>query len=124
MHGDMWLNRLATLSDDSRTRLVDALNTIWPDALGVFEELPRENELVAEGILPHSNVQMQSDWLAEIAPYFHNLNLPFPAEEHDGTYRPTVEAITGGRQGQHTPEFTELWEEMTSVYRLDPEAVW
>src|SRR3954470_970298 len=49
MHGDMWLNRLATLSDDSRTRLVDALDLIWPDGLGVFEELPRESELVAEG---------------------------------------------------------------------------
>jgi ring-1,2-phenylacetyl-CoA epoxidase subunit PaaC len=124
MHGDMWLNRLATLSDESRTRLIDALNMIWPDALGIFEELPRENELVAEGILPHSNAQMQSDWLAEIAPYFNNLSLPFPAEEKDGTYQPTIEAITGGRRGEHTPESTELWEEMTSVYRLDPEAVW
>src|SRR4051812_39049768 len=85
MHGDMWLNRLATLSDDSRTRLVDALNMIWPDALGIFESLPGEDELVAQGILPEPSAKLQSDWLAEIAPYFHNLNLSFPAEEKDGT---------------------------------------
>jgi ring-1,2-phenylacetyl-CoA epoxidase subunit PaaC len=124
MHGDMWLNRLATLSDDSRTRLINALNIIWPDALGIFEELPGEGELVSEGILPQSTADLQSIWLAETAPYFHNLDLPFPAVEETGIYRPTIEAITGGRRGQHTPEFTELWEEMTSVYRLDPEAVW
>src|SRR5438067_3760011 len=124
MHGDMWLNRLATLSDDSRQRLIDALDAIWPDALGIFEELPDESDLVAQGILPEPNSQLLTEWLAEIAPYFLNLDLPFPAVEDSGTYRPIVEPVYGGRRGQHTPEFTELWEEMTSVYRLDPEAVW
>jgi ring-1,2-phenylacetyl-CoA epoxidase subunit PaaC len=124
MHGDMWLNRLATLSDDSRQRLIDALDIIWPDAFGIFEELPGESDLVEQGILPEPNSRLSAEWLAEIAPYFLNLDLPFPAVEESGTYRPTVEPVYGGRRGQHTSEFTELWEEMTSVYRLDPEAVW
>lgn len=126
MHGDMWLNRLANLSQDSRQRLVAALDTIWPDALGVFEELPGENKLVAEGILPAATSELQAEWLAQVAPYFNSLSLPFPAVEDAGTglYHPTIEPVYGGRRGQHTEEFTELWEEMTSVYRLDPEAVW
>ena len=54
------------------------------------------------------------------------LGLPFPAEPDRNTdlYRPTIAPAYGGRRGEHSPEFTELWEEMTSVYRLDPEAVW
>ena len=124
MHGDMWLNRLATLSDDSRQRLLDALDVIWPDALGIFEELPGEEELVNSGILPAPSSQMLSAWLGEIEPYFRNLDLPIPAEESAGVWHPTIEPMVGGRRGQHTPEFTTLWEEMTSVYRLDPEAIW
>jgi ring-1,2-phenylacetyl-CoA epoxidase subunit PaaC len=126
MHGDMWLNRLATLSADSRRRLIDALDIIWPDALGIFEELPGESELVEQGVLTQSSSRMLREWLDQIAPYFRNLDLPFPAAQDPDTlfYKATVNPVSGGRRGQHTPEFTGLWEEMTSVYRLDPEAVW
>jgi hypothetical protein len=38
--------------------------------------------------------------------------------------RDVIRIRPGGRRGEHTEEFTELWTEMTSVYRLDPEAIW
>lgn len=126
MHGDMWLTRLANLSTDSRARLEAALVVLWPDALGIFEPLPGEEQLIADGVLPGTMADMCTDWLGQITPYFYNLELPFPAtlDERTGLYIPTVEPVYGGRRGQHTEEFTELWEEMTSVYRLDPQAVW
>ena len=126
LHGDMWMNRLAMLSEDSRNRLVASLEILWPDALGVFEPLPGEADLVADGTLPSTMAEMQTEWLAQIAPYFYNLNLPFPAEQDPDTrqYSATVQPVYGGRRGEHTEEFTELWTEMTSVYRLDPEAIW
>jgi ring-1,2-phenylacetyl-CoA epoxidase subunit PaaC len=69
---------------------------------------------------------MQAEWLEQVAPYFESLGLPCPVERDasTGRYVPTVEPVYGGRRGEHTPELAELWEEMTSVYRLDPEAVW
>ena len=81
---------------------------------------------MADGTLPSTMAEMQAEWLAQIAPYFYNLNLPFPAEQDPDTrqYRATVQPVYGGRRGEHTEEFTELWTEMTSVYRLDPEAIW
>jgi ring-1,2-phenylacetyl-CoA epoxidase subunit PaaC len=126
MHGDMWLNRLANLSPDAHKRLEDALAEIWPDALGIFEELPGEADLLNDGTLPAPMEYLQGQWLAQIAPYFERLSLPFPAEPDHNTdlYRPTIAPKYGGRKGEHSPEFTDLWEEMTSVYRLDPEAVW
>ena len=126
MHGDMWLNRLATRSPISREHLVEALASIWPDALGVWESLPGEEQLVADGILPQSQENLRADWLGQIAPYFENLGLEFPAhmESGSGLYVPNVEPVFGGRLGQHTADFTALWDEMTSVYRLDPAATW
>lgn len=126
MHGDMWLRRLANLSPESRERLVAALEALWPEALGVFEPLPGEERLVSTGILAASMQELQAEWLEQIAPYFEQLDLPFPAakDRRTGRYAPTVEPLYGGRRGEHTAEFTQLWEEMTSVYRLDPEAVW
>lgn len=126
MHGDIWIKRLANFSPESRERLIAALNGLWPDALGMFEPLPGEEELVASGALPASMRELQAEWLEQVAPYFESLDLPFPAEkdENTGRYAPTVEPVYGGRQGKHTAELAELWEEMTSVYRLDPEAVW
>ncbi len=126
MHGDMWLKRLANLSDESRRRLESALDALWPDALGIFEPLPGEEKLVAEGILAAPMQELQAEWLEQIAPYFEQLALPFPArqDESTGRYMPTIQPVYGGRRGEHTQEFAELWEEMTSVYRLDPQAVW
>jgi ring-1,2-phenylacetyl-CoA epoxidase subunit PaaC len=125
LHADMWMNRLATRTDDSRSRLITALESLWPDALAIFEPLPGEEALINDGILPATMADMQAEWLAQIAPYFHNLDLPFPAtEDTQGRYTTDIQPTHGGRSGQHIPEFTELWEEMTSVYRLDPEAVW
>ncbi len=126
MHGDMWLTRLAILNPVSRDRLVAALDEVWPYAPGVFEPLPGEEQLVADGVLPMAHKDMQALWLAQIAPYFYNLGLPFPAhkDDHTGLYTPDFQPVYGGRQGQHDEEFARLWEEMTEVYRLDPEAVW
>lgn len=126
LHGDLWMKRLANLSDESRGRLISTLETLWPDALGIFEPLPGEEELVSGGVLPVSMQDLQAEWLEQIEPFFESLDLPFPArrDEVTGRYVPGVEPVYGGRQGKHTSELAELWEEMTSVYRLDPEAVW
>jgi ring-1,2-phenylacetyl-CoA epoxidase subunit PaaC len=126
MHGDMWFNRLATLDDSGRSRLEAALAELWPDALGVFESIQGEEELLRDDTLAAPMQALQAEWLGQLAPYFESLKIAFPArqDERSGLFAPTVEPVYGGRQGKHTPEFAELWEEMTSVYRLDPEAVW
>jgi ring-1,2-phenylacetyl-CoA epoxidase subunit PaaC len=126
MHGDAWLTRLATLSDVSKEKLDVALNKLWPDAMALFEELPVEAQLMEENILPTTMADMRSEWLSQVAPYFQNLDLPFPAkqDERTGLYVPTIEITYGARRGEHTNEFEALWKEMTEVYRLDPEAVW
>ena len=36
----------------------------------------------------------------------------------------TIVPRTGGRRGEHTQDFRDLWEQMTMVYRMEPQAQW
>ena len=137
MHVHAWLERLANGTSEARQRLEQALERLWPDALGMFEEFAGEKTLLAAGILTRSSVQLQQDWLASLAPTFKRLRLPFPISRVENTsekereslpanttYSPTIAAHTGGRRGEHTQDFYNLWEQMTMVYRLEPNAQW
>jgi ring-1,2-phenylacetyl-CoA epoxidase subunit PaaC len=129
MHVHAWLERLAESTPEAHQRLVQALERLWPDALGLFEPFPSEDLLLGTGILTIASASLQQEWLAAIAPLFERLRLPFPVlrvELSTGVaqYQPTITPRHGGRRGQHTSDFVKLWEEMTMVYRLDPQASW
>lgn len=128
MHFQVWLERLANGTAESRQRLEKAIIDLWPDALGMFEPFPDEELLLRSGTLTLSSPQLQQEWLTAIAPVFAQLGLPFPMEQassHDQVkYRPTIAPRIGGRLGQHTSDFFWLWEQMTMVYRLEPQANW
>jgi ring-1,2-phenylacetyl-CoA epoxidase subunit PaaC len=79
MHAEMWAARLR---DEPRFR--DAVNELWPYALGVLEPEQR----------------------AELA------------------RRVGLDVVTAHERGEHTPELTELWNEMTEVRRSVPGASW
>lgn len=116
MHVHVWLERLASGTLEAQRRLEAALERLWPDALGMFEAFPGEEQLVAAGILKTSSAQLQHEWLAVVTPILERLHLP--------TYHMTMTPRLGGRYGQHTQDFQALWEQMTMVYRLDPQASW
>lgn len=137
MHVHAWLERLANSTSEARQRLEQAFERLWPDALGMFEEFVGEEILLRKGILTISSAQLQQEWLATIAPIFERLHLPFPVSRVEYTfgqdeealttntrYQPTITAHTGGRRGEHTQDFYGLWEQMTMVYRLEPNAQW
>ena len=46
-----------------------------------------------------------------------------PQTIEDKTSQPIIPR-TGGRRGQHTQDFRDLWEQMTMVYRMEPQAQW
>jgi ring-1,2-phenylacetyl-CoA epoxidase subunit PaaC len=124
LHAQTWLDRLASGGPEARKRQRAAFEALWPDALGLFEPLPREAELVAAGVLPDSFAALQQRWLSNIAEPLRRLGLPFPFAEGQGGWQPLVAPEYGGRRGERSEHFMTLYEQITSVYRLDPNASW
>jgi ring-1,2-phenylacetyl-CoA epoxidase subunit PaaC len=113
-HAQAWLERLAVAGGEARRRLEAALQTLGPDAATVFAPLPDEGELVAAGLLPVPMAELEERWRERLAATFARLRLDPPG--------PAAEPEHG--RDRHTAAFAGLWEEMTMVRRLDPEAVW
>ncbi len=115
MHLRTWLDRLAA-SPAARPRLLAALHSLWPDALGFWEELEGEDSLVASGAMPLSSEAMRERWLTRITAELEEHGISGP----DAGLTPR----TGGRRGERSPGFEEFWAEVTQVYRLHPGATW
>jgi ring-1,2-phenylacetyl-CoA epoxidase subunit PaaC len=124
LHGHTWLDRLASGGAEARARQRAAFQGLWPDALGVFEPLAGEAALVEAGILPDSSATLRDRWLSSLAESLRRLELPFPFAERNGGWEALVAPEYGGRRGEHSESFMRLYEQITSVYRLDPSAKW
>ncbi len=114
LFSDAWLVRLTRSGPDGHGRIQAALQSAWPDALGIFEATPELARLVEGGALRPSPAEQVARWEADVRARLTDLELEAPA----------VEARTGGRAGLHTPDLTALLDEMTSVWRTDPAARW
>jgi ring-1,2-phenylacetyl-CoA epoxidase subunit PaaC len=124
LHAQTWLERLAAGGSEARRRQHTAFRARGPDALGLFEPLACESELVTAKMLPDSFANLQQRWLGSIAAPLRRLDLPFPFVECGTAWEAQINPIYGGRRGEHSDHFVELHNNITSVYRLDPCAKW
>jgi ring-1,2-phenylacetyl-CoA epoxidase subunit PaaC len=113
MHVDAWLRRLAGTHGEPRDRLLAALEKLGPDATSVFTPVAGEAVLVMAGIVEGPMAELRGRWLRDLSLTFAQLDLPMPPTASDPR----------GREG-HGEAWRWLWGELTSVRRLDPEAVW
>lgn len=131
-HVHAWMRRLAGPSDgasppvneEPRRRLREACERLWPDALTVLAPPEGEGLLLEAGILPEPLDALRQRWLAELAPLFAELELPFPFRRAGGRLEATVEQPAAGRRHRRGEDFRWLWGEFTSVYRSEPGATW
>jgi ring-1,2-phenylacetyl-CoA epoxidase subunit PaaC len=152
-HARLWFDRLSAGPVAARERFAAGLTQALREALGLFEALSGEDQLVAEGVLPRSNEDLLAEWLERIGRELEASSLDFVLAEHRemGEMIPTSSGVVeeahtlavpgierrdgrwvhvgefsgvGGRQGRHTEDFVALWEEMTNLYRSVPGASW
>jgi ring-1,2-phenylacetyl-CoA epoxidase subunit PaaC len=114
LHMHAWLERLADGGDEPRSRLVAALERLWPDALCVLGGIEGDDLLVEAGVLAEPMAAVRRRWLAGLAPELERLGLPGPP--------PDLPA--GCRGPDRSDDFRWLWDQFTMVRRSDPEAVW
>jgi len=152
-HARIWFRRLAEGPVQARERLSEGLEQAVPEALALFEQLPDEEALVRDGVLPTPMEELLGVWLAGLGADLESVSLDYVLSRHKrvGELVPTSsgeaeEGSTlevpglerrgdrwvhvggfvgaGGRRGRHTEDFDALWEEMTMLYRAVPGATW
>ena len=153
-HANEWFRRFSGGPVEARQRFARGLESAMAEALALFETLPSEDALVADGVMPSSNDDLLATWLERIGAELEGASLDWVLSAHTqagGEMVPTssgeieagptlsvpgVErrderwvhvgafAGDGGRRGRHTEDFVTLWEEMTDLYRALPGATW
>jgi ring-1,2-phenylacetyl-CoA epoxidase subunit PaaC len=144
IHADTWMNRVAHGPLEGRTKLAEAVTEAFPEALGLFEPLENEDQIIAEGLMPASSDELSqrfSDRLAgsldnfgftghvvsrstERAEFVASSSGDLIAGDESTDQEPQDHAALGGRQGRHSDDFKELWAVMTKTYRENPGATW
>jgi ring-1,2-phenylacetyl-CoA epoxidase subunit PaaC len=118
LHARAWLERLAAGPPEARDRLSAGLQAAFPEAVGLFEAVPAEAELLVDGTLPLPSGELLARWRDAVDAELRPLGLDHVVD------RALEVPARGGRAGVHTQDFTELWDEMTRLYREDPAARW
>ncbi len=116
-HANTWVVQLgAKGNEESRARMQAALNEVFPLALGIFEPSDFEPELAEDGIFPGEKALCER-WLEVVTPIVHQADLVLPPLVD-------VKPSYGGRKGYHTEYLGPMLEEMSEVFRIDPDAEW
>lgn len=116
LHADTWIQRLGTATEESVTRMQKALDYAMPFAMGIFERSPYESELVQSGIFGGEE-ELERRWIARINTVIAGTRLQLPDISK-------LSAVEGGRAGKHSEYLQPLLNEMSEVFRIDPNAEW
>ena len=110
-HSGLWIERLALGTDTSRSRLVGALQRIWPYLPQLWQPLPGDAALRRAGIAPDP-AEMEGAVVGRVSARLAAVGLEPPA---DAVPNP------GGRD-RHGEALVSLLIDMQSVARADPGA--
>lgn len=111
MHGDEWVKKLATSTDEALEKIQNAMDTAIPFALGIFEETEYEQNIISEDIFEGESVLKQK-WIEKINSIISQTQLkPIHWE--------SVKGIYGGRIGKHSEYLAPTLLEMSEVLNTE-----
>jgi ring-1,2-phenylacetyl-CoA epoxidase subunit PaaC len=116
-HVDSWIKRLGKGSDEARRRVEEALGELTDAAVMLFEPFDGLKDVEAAGIYPGDSESMFREWSGALHRVAADagIRVELNAPKSD---------IAGGRHGKHSDAFRGLLDELTEVYRIEPEAAW
>jgi ring-1,2-phenylacetyl-CoA epoxidase subunit PaaC len=104
-HATAWFGRLAEGPVTGRQRFAEGLTAAVGEAVALFEPLPGEERLVAEGVMAASNEDLLTDWLGGLGEALEAVALDFALEHHGPRTGEMVPTSTGEIAGD-ADEFT------------------
>lgn len=113
-HAADWVERLAGGTDESRRRLLAAMDELWRYVPELFAEDEADAAAVAAGLGP-SRAALKDAWTAEMAEVLGEAGIELPAP---GTF------ISTASRGLHTEHLSHMLAEMQQVQRAYPGGAW
>jgi ring-1,2-phenylacetyl-CoA epoxidase subunit PaaC len=113
-----WVHVLALGTDESRRRVLAALDVVWPHVAELFATHPVETALAADGVAVDP-AAVEGDVRAVLRQVLAESGLGEPDV-------PAVGPVHGrtGRDGAHTEHLSRMLAEMQSVARAHPRGLW
>jgi ring-1,2-phenylacetyl-CoA epoxidase subunit PaaC len=116
-HVDSWMRRLGRGGGEPRRRMQEALDALAPLAPMLLEPTEGLDLLEAEGVYPRTVPGMFERWSGDLERVVRDAGLKLELQ-------PLAANAVGGRHGKHSEGFLPLLDELTEVYRIEPEAAW
>jgi ring-1,2-phenylacetyl-CoA epoxidase subunit PaaC len=114
-HSSRWIVRFGDGTDESRQKLLAALDVLWKFHYDLFEEDETEAEMIASRV-GTSLKAMYSQWLSEVERIFTEATIDIPKDD--------ILKRVGGKKGLHSEYLGYLLAEMQSLARAFPQANW
>ncbi|WP_308491457.1 1,2-phenylacetyl-CoA epoxidase subunit PaaC [Microbacterium terrisoli] len=111
-HAIQWTLRLAGGTDESRTRMIQAVEDVWPYVDELFRDEPLIDRLEGVAVRPST---LRAPFDEVIGAVFAEADLVAPTR---------FTASGGGRRGEHYPTLGYLLAEMQVLARQHPGATW
>jgi ring-1,2-phenylacetyl-CoA epoxidase subunit PaaC len=109
-----WVVRLGDGTDESHSKMQEAIDDLWMYSGELFEMDETDHELAGKNIAPDLNV-IKRQWNDRVNSVLELAKLNRPENEY---------FVTGSRQGIHTEHLGHVLTEMQYLNRAYPEAKW
>lgn len=116
LHARTWVRQLGSATEESILRLQQSLTFSLPYALGIFELSPYEEVLTSEKIFAGEKI-LRARWMERVVETLKSTALQLPQWE-------SIVPVNGGRSGKHSEHLQPLLDEMSEVFKIDPNAEW
>ena len=113
-HSAEWMYRLGDGTEESHTRLQNAVNELWMYTGDMFDMDETDALLIKEGIAPDLN-KVKAEWEKRVKEVFAEATIQIPT---------TTFKQKGSREGKHSEHLGFLLAEMQYVHRAHPGAKW
>ena len=113
-HASTWVKMFAQGTEESSTRLQNALSNLWEYTGGLFDEVDGETDLVKLELIPDSKT-LYADWKNLVSEDFEKFGIEIPESEF---------MQKGSRKGVHTEYFGYILCELQYMQRAYPGCEW
>lgn len=109
-----WVIRLGDGTDESKKRILHAVNEIWSYTGELFQPVSYEQTALSEGYGADLS-EIKNEWDKKIKSVFEEATLPLPADTW---------MQSGGKEGRHTEQLGFILAEMQFLQRAYPDSEW